>query len=73
MKSAEELVRDVLIGYLGEKEADLITHDANLRNTLGLDSCDLAWVSYDLNIDIQPENKPQTVQDLVNLVEQQNK
>lgn len=73
MKSAEELVRDVLIGYLGEKEADLITPDANLRDTLGLDSCDLAWVSYDLNIDIQPENKPQTVQDLVNLVEQQNK
>lgn len=73
MKSAEELVRDALIEQMGESISELITPDANLQNTLGVDSCDLFCISCDLGIDIQPENKPQTVQDLINLVEQQNK
>ncbi len=73
MKSAEEFVRDVLIKHLGELRAELVTPEANLRNTLEMDSLDMFLVSTRLGIDIPKGHKPKTVQDLIDLVEQQNK
>lgn len=71
MKSAEKLVRKALIKEIGRINARLITPEANLRDTLGLDSLDLFLVSSRLGIDIPKDNKPQTVKDLVDIVEQQ--
>ncbi len=72
MKSAEELVRNTLSEYLGEIRAKLITPEANLRDTLEMDSLDMFFMANKLGVDIQKNDQPETVQDLVEIVKQQN-
>lgn len=73
MSGAERRVRKALIKETGRINARLITPEANLRDTLGLDSLDLFLVSMNLEAEYKDVCKSQTVRDLVAIVEQQNK
>lgn len=71
MKTSEKRVKRALVKELGKINARLITTDADLRDTLGLDSLDLFLISLNLGVEFKKVCDSRTVQDLVDIVEQQ--
>lgn len=70
--TAEERVKNALIEELGEISASMITPDAKLKDTLGLDSLDRVLIADILDISVKEIGSAETVQDLITIVQQKN-
>lgn len=70
---AKELVFAALEKHLGEANAVDFSEDSYLKDDLGLDSLDIAWIACELNIDNDTSLRSlNTVQDLINIIQQKN-